>query len=117
MSIKNKAQATLEFTVTFVIMAILLLGLLNVWRLWVERIVQRQKQYSSGRITEENIKIQKQIGLGPKISPWPSTGETGIRPATPAPNKGGGRAPIVPGYQGSIEDSPQTVTGPNPGTN
>jgi len=68
---KNKAQATLEFTVMFTIMVVLLFGLLSLWKKWSDRIIKRQQDYSRSRITDENRTINNEIGYGPPISPWP----------------------------------------------
>jgi hypothetical protein len=68
---KNRAQATLEFTVMFAIMVVLLFGLLGLWKQWCDRIIQRQYDYSRSRVTKENKTINRNIGLGPGISPWP----------------------------------------------
>lgn len=45
----KKAQATLEFTIVFVIMVILLFGLLNMWMWSNNNIVLRQKWYNQQR--------------------------------------------------------------------
>jgi len=46
----KKAQATLEFTVMFVIMMILLFGLLALWKKWCDRIIDRQHEWSQERV-------------------------------------------------------------------
>lgn len=51
-SVRNKAQATLEFTVTFVIMVILLFSLLAIWKKWADKIIERQQSYSGGRVEQ-----------------------------------------------------------------
>ena len=45
-----KAQAILEFTVIFVIMAALVMGLLHLWQWSSSNIVMRQKRYNSTRL-------------------------------------------------------------------
>jgi len=52
---KNKAQATLEFAVMFVIMVILLLSLLALWKKFSDRIIERQQAYNAGRNSPMNI--------------------------------------------------------------
>lgn len=47
---RSRAQATLEFTVTFVIMMVLLFGLLSLWKKWTDRIIDRQRLYNEGRV-------------------------------------------------------------------
>jgi hypothetical protein len=47
----NKAQATLEFTLIFVIMAALVMGLLGLWKWSNDNIVKRQLDYNTTRIT------------------------------------------------------------------
>lgn len=46
----KKAQATLEFTVAFVIITALLLGMLSLWKWSSDRIVKRQLEYNSTRV-------------------------------------------------------------------
>ena len=46
----KKAQATLEFTVIFVIMVTLLMGLLALWKWSSDNIVQRQQSYNTTRL-------------------------------------------------------------------
>ena len=46
----NKAQATLEFTLIFVIMAALLMGLLGLWKWSSDSIIQRQLRYNATRL-------------------------------------------------------------------
>jgi len=46
----KKAQATLEFTVVFVIMVTLLMGLLTLWKWSSDNIVNRQKKYNETRV-------------------------------------------------------------------
>ncbi len=46
----NKAQATLEFTVAFVIMMVLLFGLLGLWKKWSDNIIRRQINYNENRV-------------------------------------------------------------------
>lgn len=69
----HKAQATLEFTVMFVMMIILLFGLLSLWKAWCEKIIEDKRSYSRGRVREGNRNIDRDIGLGPRISPWPGS--------------------------------------------
>jgi hypothetical protein len=45
----KKAQATLEFTVVFVIMVTLLMGLLSLWKWSSDNIVERQNKYNQTR--------------------------------------------------------------------
>lgn len=66
---KNKAQATLEFTVMFVMMIILLFGLLALWKRWCDRIIEDQHAYSESRVQSGHV----DMGLGPRISPWPGS--------------------------------------------
>ncbi|MFY9401803.1 MAG: hypothetical protein WAQ07_00095 [Candidatus Omnitrophota bacterium] len=47
---KNRAQATLEFTIIFIIMAALLLGLLTMWKWSSNNIIQRQVHYNETRL-------------------------------------------------------------------
>jgi hypothetical protein len=47
----NRAQATLEFTVVFIIIAFLLIGMLSLWKWSSDRIVKRQLNYNDNRIT------------------------------------------------------------------
>lgn len=47
---RNRAQATLEFTVTFAIMVILLFSLLSIWKKWSDKIIDRQRAYSQDRV-------------------------------------------------------------------
>ncbi len=46
----RKAQATLEFTLIFVIMVSLLLGLLSLWKWSSDNIVKRQQSYNASRL-------------------------------------------------------------------
>lgn len=46
----NKAQATLEFTLIFVIMVALVMGLLGLWKWSSDNIVKRQLSYNSTRL-------------------------------------------------------------------
>ena len=48
---QNKAQATLEFTLVFVIIAVLLLGMLSIWKPASDSIVKRQIGYNKSRVT------------------------------------------------------------------
>lgn len=54
---RNKAQATLEFTVTFVIMAVLLISLLTLWKRWCDKIIERQRDYSASRVETGSYSI------------------------------------------------------------
>lgn len=54
----NKAQATLEFTVVFVIAVFLLLGMLSLWKWSSDRIVSRQVQYNGGRLSAGKRDVQ-----------------------------------------------------------
>ena len=45
----NKAQATLEFTLIFVIMVALLMGLLGLWKWSSDNIIKRQVAYNGSR--------------------------------------------------------------------
>jgi len=47
----KKAQATLEFTLVFVIMVALLFGLLGLWKWSSDNIIRRQVFYNSTRKT------------------------------------------------------------------
>ena len=47
----KKAQATLEFTLMFVIMVALLFGLLSMWKWSVGSIVKRQQAYNATRLS------------------------------------------------------------------
>jgi len=46
---KEKAQVTLEFTMIFVIVIMLLFGLLSLWKWSADNIVKRQMAYNSTR--------------------------------------------------------------------
>ncbi len=46
---RQDAQATLEFTVVFVIAVVLLLGMLSLWKWSSDRIVKRQLKYNKER--------------------------------------------------------------------
>ncbi len=60
---RNKAQATLEFTVAFVIMVVLLFSLLSIWKKWADKIIDRQERYNQGRVSSGTYNI----GYGPTI--------------------------------------------------
>ena len=60
---KSKAQATLEFTVTFAIMVILLFSLLLIWKKWCDKIIDRQRDYSRNRVVSGSY----DMGLGPEL--------------------------------------------------
>ncbi|MFA6358480.1 MAG: hypothetical protein WCY09_07485 [Candidatus Omnitrophota bacterium] len=45
----KKAQATLEFTLTFVIMVTLLFGLIKIWKGSSDKIIKAQLDYNSSR--------------------------------------------------------------------
>ncbi|MFA5311072.1 MAG: hypothetical protein WC355_02030 [Candidatus Omnitrophota bacterium] len=47
---KRKAQATLEFTLIFVIIAVLIFGLLTFWKWSSDNIVKRQVRYNQTRV-------------------------------------------------------------------
>ncbi len=47
---RKKAQATLEFTLIFVITVALLLGLLGLWKWSSDNIVKRQLRYNATRV-------------------------------------------------------------------
>lgn len=47
----NKAQATLEFTLIFVVMVALLFGLLGLWKWSSDNIIRRQIEYNAGRVS------------------------------------------------------------------
>lgn len=47
---KNSAQATLEFTIIFIIMAALLFGFINMWKWSSDNIIQRQVRYNATRL-------------------------------------------------------------------
>ncbi|MFA5092501.1 MAG: hypothetical protein WC543_00955 [Candidatus Omnitrophota bacterium] len=47
---KNKAQATLEFTVVFIIMVALLIGMVKLWKMSSDRIISRQVEYNASRL-------------------------------------------------------------------
>ncbi|MDD5129218.1 MAG: pilus assembly protein [Candidatus Omnitrophica bacterium] len=46
---KKKAQATLEFTVVFVIMVFLLMGMISLWKWSSDNMVKRQIDYNASR--------------------------------------------------------------------
>ena len=46
----GKGQATLEFTVIFVIMVVLLAGLFNLWKWSSDNIIKRQVFYNDTRV-------------------------------------------------------------------
>ncbi len=56
---RNRAQATLEFVVTFFIMVILLYSLLILWKKWCDKIIERQHAYSQSRIVSGSSGIDK----------------------------------------------------------
>ena len=67
---KAKAQATLEFTMIFVIIVALLLALVTAWKWSTDNIVKRQKWYSgsrveSGQILPEGIAVTSQATVTP----------------------------------------------------
>ncbi len=66
-TIKKKAQATLEFTVAFVIMAVLLFSLLNIWMKFAKKIVKDERDYYRSRVESGAVNI----GLGDPISSCP----------------------------------------------
>jgi len=47
----RKAQATLEFTLIFIISAVLIMGLLNLWKWSKDNISRRQSAYEDSRVT------------------------------------------------------------------
>lgn len=47
---KLRAQATLEFTLMFVVLAVLLMGLLGLWKWSSDNIVKRQQSYNATRL-------------------------------------------------------------------
>ncbi|PIS34256.1 MAG: hypothetical protein COT38_01050 [Candidatus Omnitrophica bacterium CG08_land_8_20_14_0_20_41_16] len=49
---RDKAQATLEFTLIFVIMVALLAGLLGLWKWSSDNIIRRQLNYNATRVAE-----------------------------------------------------------------
>jgi len=74
---KNKAQAALEFMVTFVVMSVLLYSLIILWKQWSDRIIIRQQAYSRSRMEAVNsngldqyVNKNVYIGPGPSIDPW-----------------------------------------------
>ena len=52
---KNNAQATLEFTLAFVIIIALSLSLFIMWKWSTDNIVKRQKWYNSSRVAAGSI--------------------------------------------------------------
>lgn len=52
---KTKAQATLEFTLIFVIIVALLLTLFVLWKWTTDNIVKRQKWYNGSRTAAGSI--------------------------------------------------------------
>ena len=46
----KKAQATLEFVMSFIILAALIMGLLNLWEWSKNNLGARQKAYESSRV-------------------------------------------------------------------
>lgn len=46
----NNGQSTIEFTLIFVIIAALVIGLLSIWKWSVNNIVVRQQSYNSQRL-------------------------------------------------------------------
>ena len=46
----RKGQATLEFTLIFIITAALLVGLLGLWRWSSDKIIKRQIDYNTTRV-------------------------------------------------------------------
>lgn len=47
----SRGQATLEFTLIFVIMVALLFGLLGLWKWSSDNIIRRQLEYNAGRVS------------------------------------------------------------------
>ena len=62
----QKAQATLEFTVMFVIMAVLLLGLIGMWKWSAGNLVLRQKAYNATRISAGSDSPGASYGFSPR---------------------------------------------------
>lgn len=60
---RTRAQATLEFTVAFFLMVILLYSLLMLWKKFSDKIIERQHDYSGKRV----ISGTYDVGLGPTI--------------------------------------------------
>jgi hypothetical protein len=72
----NKAQATLEFTVVFVIMIFLLMGMLRLWKWSSDRLVQRQQIYESQRL-EKGTRNSTWPEVAPEIKRFPvESGDT-----------------------------------------
>ena len=53
--VKKKGQATLEFTLMFVIMVTLVFGILGLWKWSVGNFVNRQTYYNSSRLSAGTI--------------------------------------------------------------
>ena len=47
---QNKGQATLEFTLVFVAIVVLLLGMISIWKPASDSIVRRQIRYNNSRV-------------------------------------------------------------------
>lgn len=52
---RDRAQATLEFTIMFFVMVVLLLSLLTLWKKYTDKIVDRQKAYNDDRVYNNPI--------------------------------------------------------------
>ncbi len=61
---RNRAQATLEFTVTFAIMVMLLFSLISIWQKWCNKIITRQSGYSQSRADSGS---SNSMGMGDPI--------------------------------------------------
>jgi hypothetical protein len=64
--IHKKAQATLEFTVIFVIMVALMASLLGMWKWSVSNIVKRQQSYNGSRLSAGSSSPGVSYGFSPR---------------------------------------------------
>jgi hypothetical protein len=65
----NKAQATLEFTVVFVIMIALLIGMISLWLWSSSRIVSRQIDYNAMRVKGGQRSLKPEVVTDPIYPP------------------------------------------------
>ncbi|MFH1077576.1 MAG: hypothetical protein V1753_12250 [Pseudomonadota bacterium] len=61
----KKAQATLEFTVVFIIMITLLFGLISIWKIPSDGIVADNRAYNASRVAAGSGIPAYEAGLGP----------------------------------------------------
>ncbi|MCX5706984.1 MAG: hypothetical protein NTW13_04950 [Candidatus Omnitrophica bacterium] len=64
---RKKAQATLEFTVIFVIIIMLLFGLLGLWKWSADNIVRRQMWYKGSRVPAGSGSADSRVTPPPEV--------------------------------------------------